>query len=343
MQPVECAYFPVDEFSCFARGKQLVVTPINGRQISLIDWAKGNQAKIAAAIKEWGAVVFRGFDLTFEQFKPALEAVTAGSLRFYKGDSPRGKLAEKIYKSTAVADAHLIPLHQEEVGCPHDNLPKYIAFFCDTPPAPGTGRTLVGDARAITKKIQASMPQFWKELQKKKLTYTSRFLPEDHWRTKWIRWLNPSHPTIKARFGTEDKQSVEEKCRLEGLECMWDGGWAVVTRKGVPATVERDGETLFANQIHLDRFNHRVTGGWINYFFACLLLYPTERFRQYDVCFDGGAKIKRSDAAQLLDIIQQGAGGIDWEKGDMMVLDNIASMHGKTPHYGPRNIAVALA
>jgi alpha-ketoglutarate-dependent taurine dioxygenase len=322
-------------------GSPLVVSPKSA--IDFITWARTHQTEIAAAVKEQGALVFSGCNLTQESFREAFTAITGMAPQVYKGDTPRDEVSLQIYKSTAVANGHTIPLHQEVSGGARTDMPRYISFFCETPPATGTGQTLVGNARLVTQKIKASMPALWRRMSTQKLTYTARYLPTNSWRTKWIRWLNPSHATIEQRFGTKNREEVEAKCRLEGLTCEWDGDWAVISRKGVPATINVDGEELFCNQIHLDKISPKLCGGWINYLFAWILLYPTSRSRQFNVKFeDSGPEISRRETTALLNILEGCQQGRNWKKGDLMVVHNPTTMHAKTAHVGKREILVAM-
>lgn len=339
-------YFPTDIFHCYLEENTtapLVVSP-HSSELDLMDWLQSNQLKIAKAIKEFGAIVFSGFNLTKDNFSDAFTAITGMLPATYKGDTPRDMISPQIYKSTAVADGHTIPLHQEVSAGDRNDMPKYISFFCVTAPQEGTGQTLVGNAKRISEKIQATMPHLWEQMTTKNLTYTARYLPTNSWRTQWIRWLNPSHATIEKRFGTENRKEIEEKCQQEGLICEWDGEWAVISRKGVPATVTDDnGDVVFCNQIHVDKLNPKLCGGWLNYILARILLYPTSRSMQFDVQFDDGTQISRADASTLLTILEEHQEGRDWKKGDLMVLDNATTMHAKTRHIGQREILVAMS
>jgi hypothetical protein len=344
LNKIEQNYFSKEMFECNFEGRMhspLVVSPLI--EIDLTTWAGKNQLSIAKAIKEFGAIVFSGFQLTKENFPEAFTAITGMPPQIYKGDTPRDEAGFQVYKSTAVADGHTIPLHQEVSGGRRTDMPKYISFFCETPPEKGTGQTQVGNAKRISKEIQAVMPTLWKQMTTKTLTYTARYLPKNSWYTKWIRWLNPSQATIEKRFGTENKAEVEAKCRQEGLTCEWDGEWAVISRKGIPATIDRDGESLFCNQIHVDKLSPKLCGGWINYIFARILLYPTARTMQFDTKFDDGTQISQSEASTLLTILEKHREGRNWKKGDLMVLDNATTMHAKTSHVGKRDILVAMS
>lgn len=329
----------------------LIVSPLSSeKDLEFIPWAQEHPEEIADAVKEWGAVMFKGFKgLSGEKFSDAFEAATGGPPQLYKGDTPRDEVYPNIYKSTAVYPSHNIPPHQEVSGGPRKNMPKFISFFCVSPPTPGTGQTQVASAKSISKDIERLMPDLWKKMQSTTLTYTARYLPSDSWRTKWIRWLNPSHATIQKRFGTEVREEVEDKCREEELDFRWDGGWIVISRSGIPATIDVDGTTVFCNQIYLDRFNRHMCGGWfggwLNYLFARAILYPTERSMQFDVAFDDGTPISREEAGCLLTIIANHQRGIDWEKNAFLLIDNRSTTHAKTPHsdeYYKREILVAL-
>jgi alpha-ketoglutarate-dependent taurine dioxygenase len=344
MNIIEQSYFPREIFDCYFdknTRSPLVISPRS--EVDLITWAQRNQRKIAKAIKEFGAIVFSGFNLTKENFSEAFTAITGKPPQVYKGDTPRDEVSFQVYKSTAVANGHTIPLHQEVSGGCRKDMPKYISFFCVTPPEKETGQTVVGNVKQVSEKIQKLIPHLWQKMSTKTLTYTARYLPKNSWRTKWIRWLNPSHATIEKRFGTEKREEVEEKCRQEGLICEWDGEWAAISRKGVPATIDSNGIPLFCNQIHLDRFNPKLCGGWIMYIVARILLYPTSRSMQFNVKFDDGTEISRKDASTLLNIIQEYQQGRNWKKSDLMILDNATTMHGKTSHVGRREILVAMS
>lgn len=345
MNSFPSAYFPQELFQCYFEENTslpLVVSP--KEDLDLIEWARDNQLKVVEAIRKYGAITFSGFNLTAETFPEAFSAITGKTPINYNGDTPRDTVNPKypIYKSTVVADGATIPLHLEGSGLYRKDMPEYISFYCVTPPKEGTGRTVAGNVEKITEAVRTQMPAFWSQMSTKKLTYISRYLPENSWRAKWIRWINPSFSTIKKRFGTEDKKEIEEKCRKEGLTCEWDGGWAVISRKGIPGVINVDGKTLFCNPIHLEKQNQQLCGGRVNYILARILLNPTSRSMQFDVKFDDETKISRSDAGKLIDIMQKHREGRDWKQGDLMVLNNTVAMHGKTPHKGARKIIVAM-
>lgn len=339
-------YFPQDMFQCALVSEEdspLVVSPLADKKMDLAEWAQSHQVQLAHAIKEYGAIVFSGFNLsTKEDFGKAFTAITGMVPDRYPGEI-RKELGSNIYKSAKVANGHAIPLHQEFSYADRKRMPKYISFFCIQPPKEGTGQTTVGNVATITKKIQNLMPDLWALMTTQTLTYTSRYLPSNSWLTRWIRWLNPSFATIQQQFRTENPKQVEDKCEKDGLKWDWDGRWAIVTRKAIPAILQANSNTLFCNQMHLFKLSPKLCGGWINYIFARILLFPISRFMQADVKFDNGRAISLKECNQLLTILEENQKGRDWKKGDLMILDNGTTMHGKKPHTGERKIIVAMA
>lgn len=324
-------------------GSPLVISPVDADVDFIETWAPRNQNEIVAAVRACGAVVFSGFNLKKEDFLRAFTNALGMPPESYKGDTPRQEEGFNIYRSTAVADGVSIPLHQEVSAGLRAAMPKYIAFFCVVPPTPGTGQTVIGSARALTEKVQEVVPDLWHSMRTTPLTYIARYLPSGTLRTRWIQRLNPSHATIERRFGTEVREVVEEKCRQEGATCRWDGNWAVVSRSGVPATIDYEGTTLFCNQVHLDVLSPQLCGGNVHYMAARALLYPTRDSLQFDVEFDTGTQISPKDASTLLTILKEHEVGRDWQAGDFMILNNVTTLHGKTPHTGEREILVAMA
>ncbi len=340
---ITASLFPETHFHCFSvtrTGCPLVVTP--REPIDFIEWAGSHKKIIAEAIKTYGAVVFSGFNLVEAQFHAAFTAALGKPPDVYKGDTPRREVGNNVYHSTAESDDVWVPPHQEVSGGDRKQMPQYISFFCSTPPQAGMGQTVVANVKNITEEIKQALPALWEKLRTTPLTYTARYLPEGSAYTRWIQTLNPSHATIKARFGSEDRQVVEQKFREEGLIYRWDEKWLVVSRSGIPGTIQSEGITLFCNQIYVDILSPKLCGGWWKYLAATTILYPTESSRQFDVQFDDGTPISLEEASTILNILEKHQVGRDWKAGDLIFVDNVATMHGKTAHKGSREVRAAM-
>lgn len=327
-------------WECFFETKShhpLIVCPKDKNAASrFFQTAKENQTSIIAAIKRHGAVVFSGFDFILEEFPIVFEAATGVPPVDYEGDTPREKVAQHIYKSTAVAPAHHIGLHQEEAAFGINHMPRFLSFFCALPPHPGTGRTLAASAREITQSIKAEAPDLW-ELMNQELTTWAFYMPDTGFWTKVTKLLNPSHATVKEKFGTDDPELIQKWCEERGYKYLFVNGGVKVFHQPVPGVVELDGERIFCNQIHLSVRNAHLVGGWFNKMIADLLLYE-----QFGVQLSDATPISTDQADRLSRIIQPHEDGRDWKAGEIMIFDNVGALHGKTPHTGERKVYATM-
>ncbi len=67
-----------------------------------------------------------------------------------------------------------------------------------------------------------------------------------------------------------------------------------------------------------------------------------ERFR-LTVSHGDGTPIKRSDLAVIRAVLQTHTYAHAWQAGDILMLDNQLTAHGRRPFIGPRRIAVAMS
>jgi alpha-ketoglutarate-dependent taurine dioxygenase len=140
-------------------------------------------------------------------------------------------------------------------------------------------------------------------------------------------------------FRTNDKAVVEEYCRKAGIEYEWKDGNGLRTRKLSPAVAEhpKTGEKVFFNQIQA----HHI---------ACL--DPVSRqsllslFKEEDlprnVYYGDGSRIEDSVIQRLGEIYPRVSVNFPWEEGDVLMLDNMLSAHGRNAFVGSRNIVVAM-
>jgi alpha-ketoglutarate-dependent taurine dioxygenase len=87
-------------------------------------------------------------------------------------------------------------------------------------------------------------------------------------------------------------------------------------------------------------FNPRLLG--LKRYIGAKLFYLQKRTRLHEVEFSDGSRIPRKDLYHILDTLNQKTVCFSWQKGDVLVLDNILSMHGRAPFTGKRRILTAL-
>ncbi len=327
----------LEPFRCYFINSEkmpLVISPIDPN-ISLESFYIGienHKDEIKSLVSEYGALLLRDFPIQTAQEFSSTVKMTLGKPVDYKGEGSRTKVADGVYTSTEAPPSFYIPLHNE-LSC--TNSPSsYFCFYCEIAPAPGIGQTILGKTEEITQAFK-NLPQVWHLFENKNMNYISRHPSRGSIFTK----LNKAHKTWQDAFETEDKNEVERICHENGFEFHWTGDWLEVIRT-VPAIRNPDRHFNFPywfNQVHLYHSNPRLYGGWKNYLLANLV-YARHYTRPYDIEFEDGSPIPREIIYQIYDTLDAHTIKFDWQKQDVLLLDNIKAWHGKAPYKGPRRI-----
>jgi alpha-ketoglutarate-dependent taurine dioxygenase len=287
--------------------------------IDIVDWASSNRDFIDKELLKHGALLFRGFDLKspahFEKFA---EAISPNLFAEY-GDLPREGVGGKVYGSTPYPADQAILFHNESSHM--HRWPMRIWFYCVQPSEQG-GETPIVDCRRV---YQLLDPKLRERFIEKKLMYVRNY----------IDGLDVSWQTF---FRTSDKAVVEEYCRKNSIEFEWnvDG---LRTKQICPAVVKHPltGEMVFFNQLQL----HHV---------SCLepavrkslLSILKEEDLPRNVYYGDGSPIEDSVVQEIREIYEQVAVAFPWQKGDVVMLNNMLVAHGRNPYVGARKIVVAM-
>lgn len=345
VQPVEISQFNPDLFSCHYLNDQklpLVVTPLFGGADLNFYQKWYDKKSLKSALDEHGAVLFRGFSVnSADAFASFIKVfLQSEPISYHGGEGSRDKVAEGVYTSTKAPSWAHIHLHNE-LSCT-DNPIKYINFFCETPPEAGTGQTILGSTAGVTDAIKKK-PDLWNLFEGRTIKYVSRHPPEG----SFFNRVNATHKTWQECFETDDKAKVEEICKSKGFKFKWIpsklfGEWIEVTRRAPATKINAEGGKDWFNQAHLYYSTPKRDGGWLNYILASLL-YIIPWTRNYDVSFDDeGPQFSKKIMDQVHEILEKETVKFNWQKGDVLVVNNFKALHGKAPHKGPRSILTSM-
>jgi alpha-ketoglutarate-dependent taurine dioxygenase len=299
----------------------LVVQPtVHG--VDLTAWAGRNRERVEQWVLDHGAVLFRGFEIeTVPQFEAFISAVSSGATEYRYRSSPRTQVGGNIYTSTDYpADQSIFP-HNEHAYSP--DFPLRIFFFCITPAARG-GETPIGDCRRVLGRID---PEIRERFRQKGILYVRNF--GDGLGLPW--------PTV---FQTHDRALVEDYCREHGLTPEWKEGDRLRTRRVGPAIFKhpRTGEEIW--------FNHAAFYHWTT-------LEPSVRDRLIEVFgeedlpnntfYGDGTPIEPAVAAHLREAYLSEMVYFPWQKGDLLMADNMLVTHARAPYEGERKVVVGMA
>lgn len=284
-----------------------------------------------------GGLLFRGFPINHQDdFTAILKTLELGEfLNYVGGDSPRTKVSEGVYTSTEAPPSIKIPLHNELSFVKYH--PKYICFYCVTPSETG-GETILGDARKI---YNAVRPDVRERFIKNGLKYVSSYYYKSQL-MDFINQLQRSHKSWIQVFETDSREEVEQKCRENEFDLKWSqDDWIQISQQR-PAVYSHPstGENVWFNQAHLYDFNPRLLGWWR--YIASKILYSRKHTRLHEIYFSNSAKVPRSDIYHILDVLDANTIAFPWQKGDVLVLDNVLAMHGRATFTGKRRILTAM-
>ncbi|MGI8503349.1 MAG: condensation domain-containing protein [Hassallia sp.] len=306
----------------------LVIKPVTD-DIELIDWAKSSREFIESKLLEHGAILFRGFKVNsvtdFEQFAQAI----CPNLFAEYGDLPREEMGGKVYGSTPYPADKTILFHNESshLHC----YPMKIWFFC-VQPAEVRGETPIVDCRKIYQLLE---PELIEQFTQKQLMYVRNYTPGID-----VSWQDFFH--------TKDKTVVEDYCRKHRINFEWKNSDVLQTRELRPAVAKhpKSGEMVFFNQLQL----HHIYCMEPEMRESLLSLFGLDNLPRHVYYGDasGGSRsdhrtpIPDSVIDKISAIYQQATISFPWQKGDILMLDNMLTAHGRNPYIGSRKIVVAL-
>lgn len=289
----------------------------------LTSWAANSGEYIAEQLLKHGGILFRGFDLkspaALEQF---IRIISNGELLDYSYRStPRTIVSGRIYTSTEYPASHSIPLHNEMAYS--RSWPLKICFHCVQNAEQG-GETPIADSRAVYSRID---PKIKEVFTRKKVLYVRNYgsgidLP---WQTV---------------FQTSDKAEVEMYCRNAGIDFEWRDGNRLRTRQVCQAVASHpiSGEIVWFNQVHLFHVSSLDSKSRES-------IYSTfaEEDLPRNAYYGDGSSIEASILDEIRGIYQEEAIVFPWHNGDILLLDNMLSAHGRRPYSGARRVIVGMA
>jgi len=290
-------------------------------EVSLGEWITSHSEMVEEKLLAHGGILFRGFQVrTPEAFRDIVATASGELLEYTYRSTPRTEVKGHVYTSTEYPADQSIPMHNEMSYT--SSWPLKIWFCCLTSARTG-GETPIADSRAIYQRLD---PALRRRFAEKKVMYVRNYgegidLP---WQTV---------------FQTEERATVEKSCREKGIDFEWLGEDRLRTRQVAQAVAVHPttGDKLWFNQAHL----FHVTS-LPREVLEPLLQVTAEEDLPRNTYYGDGSPIESSALEEIRGVFEEGSQVFPWQEGDVLMLDNMLTAHGRKPFEGARKVVVAM-
>ncbi|MFK3730305.1 TauD/TfdA family dioxygenase [Streptomyces sp. NPDC088090] len=289
--------------------------------VPLTLWVRANRDLVRERLHRHGAVLFRGFDEGADALRPVVEAVGGDdALAYQDGATPRSELGDGIYSSTEYPADQTIEMHNE--SCYSWSWPRILGFACALPPETG-GQTPLADSRKVLRRLPAELVA---RLERHGVSYVRNYTPGVG--IPWQDALGCDESGLDAyaeRTRVRVERVAEDHLRTEAVR---------------PAVVRHPdtGEWVWFNQatsFHVSTIGDDLAAELIGQ-------VGPERVPKTSRAGDGG-EFTPAELNAVRGAFAAESTSFDWQRGDVLVVDNLLASHGRAPFTGKREIRVAMA
>ena len=289
----------------------------------LVRWAESNRELVGKLLLTHRALLFRNCRITNAAlFREVIAATSSGELLEYRDRStPRLMVEKGVYTSTEYPSEHSISLHNE--GTYWLRWPLKL-YFCCVQAADTGGETPIADVRRVLSRIP---PEVVERFREKQVLYVRNY--NDGFGLPW-----------QDVFQSGDKSFVEDYCHSNRIEFEWKTGGRLRTRQLRPAVAlhPATGEAVWFNHaafFHVSSLNRDVRETLLDDF--------GERELPYNTYYGDGSPIEQEALDQIREAYKAETVVFGWNRGDVMLLDNMSIAHGRNPYTGVRRILAGMS
>lgn len=298
-----------------------VIIEANKDNRSLGGFLGQQKPALSADLAAHGAILFRGFDVSSAtDFDEAVTAFGEGNFPYKESlsNAVRVNVTERVFTANEAPPDVSIFLHHEMAQTPI--YPSKLFFYCEIAAQEG-GATPVCRSDLLLDELSLQKAPLVKAFEEKGVRYRTTMPPEDDAGSGLGR-------SWRSTLGAESKDDAQK--RLEKLKYEWtwlEGDVLRVTTPRLEAVrTLPDGRKTFFNQLIA------AYRGWKD----------SRNDPSKSITFGDDTPIDAEDMAVAIELSDDLTVDLQWQPGDVALLDNYLVMHGRRPFSGKRRVLASL-
>jgi len=300
----------------------LLVTQSTSDNEELHAFATERRDALLEALDRHGGLLLRGFRSRGIDDLAAVATTLGGPLMPYIDRAAhRTHLKNQVYTAADYPPTHEIHLHNESTYARH--WPTKLFLYCICPAQEG-GHTPIADVRKVRSRLPADLVRRFADCG---VMYVRNF------------GIGRFGPTWQDAFQTDSREEVDAYCHESDIRTEWIDADRLRTTQIRPALLNhpRTSEEVWFNHaatLHVSSLPARTRRVLMK-----LLDEPDYPSHTY---YGDGAPIEADVMEAVRDAYAAERVLFDWQAGDLLVLDNILTAHGRMPFKGRREVVVAM-
>ncbi len=284
-------------------------------------WAAEHRDALRGFVAEHGSLLVRGLGLRDAAETEAVFRQLGSLMTETEAFAPRRRYAQGVYSSSKWPPNQPMCMHHELSYALEP--PSLMLFACLVAPTEG-GATPVADASTVLDALPAGLVERFE-------------------RVGWLLIRNYNEDigaSLADAFGTDDRGAVESYCRAHAIGFEWRPDGALRTRQRRSAVVPHpvNGRRCWFNQIAF--LNEWTLDPELREYLVDV--YGEDEL-PFNTRFGNGDPIG-ADVIQLInEVYEENTARERWQPGDLMLVDNVRTAHGRESFEGPREVLLAMA
>ena len=283
-------------------------------------WFQETRSELLDLAHVHGAILFRNFAIhTDQDFDALVQAFHLPNFPYHQSlsNAVRRNRTERVFTANEAPAEVNISLHHEMAQTPI--YPSRLFFFCEQPATTG-GATPLCRSDMLVERLVQEHPRFIEDCETKGLKYSHVMPAEDNPQSGMGR-------SWRSTFRATERDDCEARMAELGYSARWLPNGSVVGTTPVLDGIRQlaDGRRTFFNQL-----------------IAASQSWDGEAESSRPITFGDDSELDLKAVTAACRIAEELTFDLFWQQGDVALVDNYVTMHGRRTFTGTRKILASL-